>query len=605
MKATKLRWKLFIAIIIISIIPVVIFSAVSYTHYGSLVQKQVSSIAGILVSEAADNISRIETDMERVTLTFQSDSTVFGSNGQSVPDSLRDLSSRDYTSFELFQARRNMKFLCDSLLSGYGYINGIYIFLPNGDSIRYTTGLDVRMGYDARGSDWYLGSVRAGGAMYFDDVAIRDYMIQPVPKEPSIAFARAIYAPSSRDLLGVVMVDCGLNIFSDLDTEIIPGYTNISLVNDSGEIIYNADRAMIGQSILGHRLEQLMASPQSVTLIDDDTILAIRRLSAGNGWNIIAEIDMDSVMQEYVPTQQLIVILPVIFICVFVLVSLLLSGFLAKPVTDLANVMGKNEKAEAVGIDNKHLNRNDEIGLLYNRYNQMILEINDHIKTSYQDKLITMDAQMRSLEAQINAHFLFNTLESINCIAEVEGVDSIAMISKALGDMFRYSIKTKSELVTVEAELKHVENYLVIQQIRFEGQFSVDIAIEDGMKDLAILKLILQPVVENAVIYGVTNMREKGLIRIKGFVEGGKIVFEISDNGIGMTEGQMEILQSKLSAEPEFEELGKRTYESIGLKNINTRIRLYYSDEYGISVASSIGKGTFVTITVPAREMGM
>ena len=601
MARNSMKWELFFVITAISIIPIVIVTLVSYNHYSNLIQKQIASITEITTSNASDEIGRIVGDMEHVTLTFQ-ESSISGSNGQSIPDVLKGLTYREYTAYDLFQSRRSIKFLCETILSGHSYINGIYIFIPGGDSMRYTTGLDVIAGYNPEGSEWYGATIAAKGAMHIGDVEVRDYMIQPQPKAPTIAFSRAIYDAASRSLLGVVMVDCSLDIFRNLNTEIVPGFTDIMLVGEAGAIIYSSNQPRIGAVVPDGLKSAIERTAESSSLTDDASVLVIRRTAVGNAWSIVAEISLEDTINDFAPTRQLIVILPLICVLAFTFVSLFLSGILAKPIVELSKAMSINTKARNLIENKKWLGRNDEIGMLYRQYNQMIIEINDYIKTSYQNRLITLDAQMRSLEAQINAHFLFNTLESINCIAEIEEVDSIARMAKALGDMFKYSIKTKSELVPVKTELDHVRNYLVIQQIRFEDRFGVEFDIEDGLEDLLVLKLILQPIIENSIVHGLSDLRGRGKIAVKGYTEGETAVFEISDNGTGMTQGQLEELRGLLAEAPHFQELGKRTYESIGIKNINSRIQLYYSRDFGLTIAGNGSAGTIVKITVPIRR---
>jgi two-component system sensor histidine kinase YesM len=291
--------------------------------------------------------------------------------------------------------------------------------------------------------------------------------------------------------------------------------------------------------------------------------------------------------------------------CAFIIIviAFLLSVYVTNPIIHLSNHM-RSIKNQGLITTQKYKNRNDEIGILFTEHDAMVNSLNHYIKNEYQNKLITLDAQMRALEAQINSHFLFNTLESINSIAEIEEVESISIMSLALGNMFRYSIKTKSELVSLQDELKHVQDYVSIQQIRFDSSFQILYDIQEGITDTKILKLILQPLVENSLYHGLNRCSIKGTISLSAYIEDSVVIIKIQDNGKGIPEEQLSKIKDMLNKPPQFTELGHREHISIGLKNIHTRIQLYYGLDYGLSIESIEGKGTSILIKVPRIERG-
>ena len=250
-------------------------------------------------------------------------------------------------------------------------------------------------------------------------------------------------------------------------------------------------------------------------------------------------------------------------------------------------------------LSGQYLNRTDEIGTLYNEYNAMVESLNAAVKQDYHNKLVNLDAQMKSLEARINSHFLFNTLESINSMAELEDNEQIATMSQALGNMFRYTLKTKSELVSVQDELNHVNDYVTIQRIRFDERFRLEVDMEDSFKQEQVLKLILQPLVENALYHGLKYCSCGDLISIIGRKEGDYLIIHVRDNGMGMDKETLKLLQERLMEEASFTELGQRNKQSIGLKNIHSRIELYYGRGYGLSITSEEGNFTDVQIKLP------
>ena len=177
-------------------------------------------------------------------------------------------------------------------------------------------------------------------------------------------------------------------------------------------------------------------------------------------------------------------------------------------------------------------------------------------------------------------------------------------MSLALGSMLRYSIKTPSELVTLEEELKHVQNYNAIQQIRYPGQYQLIIDIPEVLRAMKILKLILQPLVENSLYHGLEYCRYGSYIKISGCLKNGNILLTVSDNGRGMNAKQLAEISARLQAKAEFTELGRRNEQSIGIKNIHTRIVLYYGEGYGLTIDSKECHGTAITIKVPYLGQG-
>ena len=229
----------------------------------------------------------------------------------------------------------------------------------------------------------------------------------------------------------------------------------------------------------------------------------------------------------------------------------------------------------------------------------MLDEINEGIQRDYQNRLIVLDAQMKALEARINSHFLFNTLESINSMAELADNKEIATMSLALGDMFRYAIKTPGEIVTLTDELKHVDDYASIQLIRFNGKFRLEKNIPPALLSCPVLKLILQPLVENALFHGLNYCTTGDLITISAVQENLLLHISVSDNGVGMNPETLAMLRSTLMNQNSFSEIGHHSGQSIGLGNIHARIQLYYGKQYGLSIASAENIGTRITITIP------
>lgn len=237
---------------------------------------------------------------------------------------------------------------------------------------------------------------------------------------------------------------------------------------------------------------------------------------------------------------------------------------------------------------------NDEFGYLASQFNGMCRKIKELFQKDHEKQELLRIAEMKNLHSQINPHFLYNTLDSIKWLAKMNHEQEIYTMVKNLGFMLKNSMHLSREFVTIRESLNTLEAYIGIQQIRFADKFVVDTEIEEAIMDHKIPTLILQPLVENAMIHGLEPKPGIGTLMIRGFVKQGRLIFQIQDDGIGMEETELAALIASLN--------DRDGTEHIGLKNVNQRIKLYYGDAYGVSVESMPGRGSSFTLTLPFLE---
>ena len=246
----------------------------------------------------------------------------------------------------------------------------------------------------------------------------------------------------------------------------------------------------------------------------------------------------------------------------------------------------------------------DEVAMLDEQFGHMLTTLEELIQTNFVQQLENEKAQLRNLQLQINPHFLYNTLETISSIAAVNHAFVVCDMCEKLGDIFRYSLgKNYGEYVTLEQELSHTKNYIFIQQIRYGNRCEVSYGIDVDAGSYRVLRFILQPVVENAILHGLVERQEKGMLTISAREEGGCLLIGVADDGVGMDAEQVAALRAYMEREDEPEE----KVGSIGLRNVNRRLQLACGREYGLSIESSPGKGCSVTFrlpVLPAEENG-
>lgn len=293
----------------------------------------------------------------------------------------------------------------------------------------------------------------------------------------------------------------------------------------------------------------------------------------------------------------------VIMVSIFSLIMIALTFVFFKHISKRINFLIK--KIVKVGNGNLEvtdmIEGKDEIGIIDDSFNSMLSKLKTLINENYIQRLEKRETELKALQLQINPHFLYNTLESINSIASVYGCKEIAVMSQKLGEMFRYSINAgKNEFVTLKEEICHIKNYIEIQTIRFDDKFIVFYNIPDILIYSRIIKFILQPIVENAFYHGFENKKGKSVLEISAYMEDQYLYLKIQDDGNGMDIQTLDALNAYINNENYF--IINDNKGSIGLKNVNSRIKLTYGEEYGISIKSNLDKGTLVIIKLPAHS---
>lgn len=244
---------------------------------------------------------------------------------------------------------------------------------------------------------------------------------------------------------------------------------------------------------------------------------------------------------------------------------------------------------------------NDEISVLQRQYNSMLSQIKVLIKENKQEQRNLQKAELKALQAQINPHFLYNTLDTVIWLAADNDNEKIIDLVEQLSVFFQIGLSKGLEWISVEKEIEHVNSYLSIQQCRYSDLLKFEIDITPQILKYRMLKMTLQPIVENALYHGIKNKEDGGKITIKGYMEGDDILFEICDTGIGMEKETLEKLQKKL------QENGSTFTDNengFGVYNVNRRIRLYYGDGYGIKLWSTREVGTRVEIRISSKTEG-
>lgn len=574
----KLRTKMFLVYSVVAIIPILAIGYYSYSRWQTSVSEQIRTYSSTVIHNA---VEQSNNTLDRINRTLDFMTYYSDDSESSIIEILSEFADGpvNYSSYDILQAGKRTNSIFGNLMYANSSIRGIYLITP--DSLILGTSNDqtssINPNHDCRSDYWYQETLSLNGQHYISTITSDDLFTD---ENPSIYLSRSIYDVYSHKFLGVILLDLNPEILNLDSLTAIPDLALLFIENTkTGETLYsNVDSLKTNET-------QYTDDMQKIELNLEPLELSI-------------SFHYDTLYAQYNPMRMVILLMIFVF-AAGVLISLyLITGKITFPLERLSRVM-KHQRKNGLKFVSPYMGRTDEIGTLYNEYSHMLDEINEGIQRDYQNRLIVLDAQMKALEARINSHFLFNTLESINSMAELADNKEIATMSLALGDMFRYAIKTPGEIVTLTDELKHVDDYASIQLIRFNGKFRLEKNIPPALLSCPVLKLILQPLVENALFHGLNYCTTGDLITISAVQENLLLHISVSDNGVGMNPETLAMLRSTLMNQNSFSEIGHHSGQSIGLGNIHARIQLYYGKQYGLSIASTENIGTRITITIP------
>ncbi len=336
----------------------------------------------------------------------------------------------------------------------------------------------------------------------------------------------------------------------------------------------------------------------------NDTIYLLHETIMPDSWKLIMAISSNILLKDVRNIARLILILCAATLPICLLLVNFLYSDIIKPINLLVKRMHQVEKGEiGITIENR---REDEFGYMNKTFNRMSLEIKNLINTVYKKQIATKDAEIKALQAQINPHFLYNTLDSINWKAKINGVDEISEMVAALSSIIEANLNRNNEkFITLEKEIEYINNYYLLLKKRYGKKINLELEVEEDTLKCVIPKLIIQPIVENAVYHGLEMKVGSGTIHLRTGVKGDRMWIEVLDDGIGIDENTLCTLSNNLAdaltdaASGMEEEDFTMARSSIGIINVHKRIRLLYGEDYGLHITSRVAEGTRVVISLP------
>ena len=373
---------------------------------------------------------------------------------------------------------------------------------------------------------------------------------------------------------------------------------NINFGSDGSVVIFdenlNKISGIVHDSVLSKLLKEKLSIGNFSYSEGKNEYTAVHIHSDSTGWTTVGVIPLRYINKDLAGIQYLTVIIIVLTIIIGVAVSVIIAQSLILPLENTVNALEKFSRGDfAVRLKE---NRCDEIGKLNRIFNKAIKEINELMQKVTQSEILNKEMEFKTLQSQMNPHFLYNTLDAINWLAFKEKQTEICNLVAAISSLIRASISNKKSIITIEQELDYVKNYIYIQHIRYKDRFDIIYDIDESLLKQAVPKLIIQPIVENAIIHGIENSKNKNLLYISVKRENECIIIIVKDTGIGMTDEKVsELLKEPLNAEGD----EQKAHTNLGLYAVHKRIQLMYGDLYGLTVQSQAGEGTTVTLHIP------
>ena len=407
-----------------------------------------------------------------------------------------------------------------------------------------------------------------------------------------VSLSREIYTQQNGTPLGILLVDLNFNIIEDLCKNIHQGKSGyIFIVDESGKIIYHPDQQLIYSNLKAEMIDKVITIADGSFVINDNDIKKIYTIKSLNDprWKIVGVTYLNELIEKKDRIQFYYLFLSIISIFIIVIISIFISRKISKPIKDLRSSIKEVENGN-FDID-INIQSTNEIGELEKDFKIMIFKIKDLMKQILKEQDQKRIFELKALQAQINPHFLYNTLDSIIWLAANKKNKDVLEMTSALSKLFRIGISKGDQIITIQNEIEHITNYLTIQKMRYKDKFDYTININPNILQMKTIKLLLQPIVENSIYHGIKNKKGKGHIEIIGEKKQLEIILQVIDDGVGMTTDQIKqlFLSKKSDSNP----------SGIGINNVNDRIKLYFGAKYGIKCTSSLNKGTKIKINLP------
>lgn len=479
------------------------------------------------------------------------------------------------------------------------HIVSIAVFKESGELIAATPISKLKKTATPQNEDWFINATKQIENLHFSTAHVQnlfediDYKYKWV-----VSLSRAVELTNNGEISGgVLLVDMNFSGIEQICKNVSLGETGyIYLIDRDGELIYHPRQQLIYSNLVKENNFQVSEYEDGnyIDELDGNKRLVTVKTLGYTGWKIIGVTPIDETFAN--STQITIFILFVVFLAIILLVfaNMFISAKIANPIKALENSVKELEQGSQnvdIAIGGSH-----EIQHLGKTIKSMVKQMHKLMGDIVYEQELKRQRELDALQAQINPHFLYNTLDSIVWMVENERYKEAITMVTALAGFFRIGLNKGKNIITIKDELKHAENYITIQHMRFKDKFTFKINADEDVLNFATIKLIVQPLIENAVYHGMEFMDGDGEIVVNAYKKDNELYIDVIDNGMGIPP---EVADKLLTHESRSKGKGS----GVGLKNVQERIQLYFGKEYGLSILSEPDEGTLIRIHLPCIEI--
>lgn len=569
---------LFISLFIIVGILLVLFP-LSYSIASNIMKRNAMVYTNQLLDQVKSSIAYYIDGMSDVSDFIAQDDDVLRYIGNRNPDTRASLEKKLET---VVKTRPD-------------FVN-VIVFREDGDFVSSRKNMGLNPYWDYKEMSWYKNAVAAEGSPVFTSSRVEN--IVAGDHTWVISMSRALYLDGR--LYGVLLIDLNYKQIADICSSLRFNDTGyIFIVGADGRLVYHPQQKLIYSGTKTERFDLVSRSPQIQSVTSEDGYMYTSSTLEKAGWVIVSVFDTN----QLVPYGSDVVSFFAAVGAAFAVVATFFAYFSSKRLTDpILQLKSSMKKFEQGDLDAKaNITVNNEVAELGESFNVMTEQIKKLIEQERLTEEQKRVCELQALQAQIRPHFLYNTLESIIWMSELGENEKVIEMTSALSKLFQATTTNAGELVPLRTEIDYVQNYMTIQKMRYQDKLNYRIDADPSVMEAKVTKLIIQPMVENAIYHGIKPRRDGGMIIVSAYPKDGKLYISIGDNGVGFDEASLREQFSLASSDE----------NGIGISNVRERIRLFFGSEYGISIHSAptgevlpdegtvSGMNTIVTLILP------
>ncbi|PYE47291.1 sensor histidine kinase [Paenibacillus barcinonensis] len=607
-KGINLRTKLLVLFLALTLLPLSLQGVMSYSHFSQTLDRKTEQFTIDMVRQINTNLNRMLKDFERLSLLPLYDQTVL--------DILREYDgpmgsgtwakSNDYLKMKLYT-------------SAQAYdrpeIRGIHLLSNSGILFSNLDSLTVKPVWDGSRESWFAELRDTEGKWRLLPPHVPGYDVGEREAE-YITVGRELRDPGTLRRLGYILIDIRPEAFGQLLSNLnFEQKASLMIVDSQQRLMFEraSTEGLYAYKLLLSDGKNLPNNTENQKVeLDGQSYLHVRHVSGYSGLSVISLTPIAVIQKE--SREMLTFTMGLALLCMAAVATLavLISYRVTRPLIRLKHHMIRVERGD-FSQRVAHYS-NDELGQISRGFNRMMEEIHRLFHEVYLLQIQEREAELSALQSQINPHFIYNTLESINMMAIRERHAEVSVMVTALGKLLRYTIGQADRMVTLREELAFVDAYVRIQQVRYNGKLKIIYDMEEEVNDCMVPKLILQPLVENAICHGIegqqTGGEEGGIIWVSAVLFDQELLISVRDNGKGMEQDELDRLNASVSgqvmeqSQPSNPILHRHAGDSLGLHNIAQRLRLIYGEDSGLSVDGSAGQGLVVTLSIHLHSKG-